>query len=73
MVQEREKDILAAIAADLSKVSVRGVGGARCALLFLLCSRLFGSVYPAIKRKRLLGTPDSLALLRVQTVIFTLK
>lgn len=51
MVQEREKDILAAIAADLSKVSVHGVGGARCATLFLLCSRLFGFVYPAVKRK----------------------
>lgn len=52
MVQEREKDILAAIAADLSKVSVHGLGGARCATLFLLCSRLFGFVYPAVKRKQ---------------------
>lgn len=32
MVQEREKEILAAIAADLSKVSVHRVGGARCSL-----------------------------------------
>lgn len=52
MVQEREKDILAAIAADLSKVSVHGLGGARCATLFLFCSRLFGFVYPAVKRKQ---------------------
>lgn len=32
MVQEREKDILAAIAADLSKVSAYRVGGVRCAI-----------------------------------------
>lgn len=35
MVQEREKEILAAIAADLSKVSVHGVRGSRCTLLLL--------------------------------------
>lgn len=52
MVQEREEDILAAIAADLSKVSVRRVGGTGREPLFP-CYAVAGCfVYPAVKREQ---------------------
>lgn len=70
MVQEREEDILAAIAADLSKVSVRGVGGTGREPLFPLfpcyCSRLF-CLSSNEEGAEVLRTP---ALLRAVNVVF---
>lgn len=68
MVQEREKDILAAIAADLSKVSVRGVGGTGRVPLFPCYSKLF-CFSSSEEAAELLRTP---ALLRALNVVFAL-
>lgn len=66
MVQEREEDILAAIAADLSKVSARGVGGTGREPLFPCCSRLF-CLSSSEEGAEVLRTP---ALLRALNVVF---